>query len=55
LNDLIEKEDQKHELNMIIQNFQESIVIITQNKMELVNQKFLNQFGILLLDEDLKD
>lgn len=42
LQTVVEQVNQKGELDLIIQNLKESLLIISQNKIELVNEQFLN-------------
>jgi hypothetical protein len=47
----MENAEQRTELNLIIQNLKESLIIFSQNKIELVNEQFLNQFKTIIIDQ----
>jgi hypothetical protein len=48
---VLENIEQRTELNLIIQNLKESLIIFSQNKIELVNEQFLNQFKSIIIDK----
>jgi hypothetical protein len=47
----MENGEQRTELNLIIQNLKESLMIFSHNKIELVNEQFLNQFKTIIIDQ----
>jgi hypothetical protein len=47
----MENAEQRTELNLIIQNLKESLIIFSMNKIELVNEQFLNQFKTIIIDQ----
>ena len=45
------KLEQKNQFELIVKNLEESLVIITDNKWQMANQQFLNNFRKIIISE----